>query len=271
VVAPQSVSADCLKTKEPLMSNKYLDKLIKDSSDKQLFNKSYTPTKSIKSTVNIYSFKTFWTMKKEREESNASILIWSVIYALSFLTLFFLFASNSTEFYHKYLKIFFILLSALCVFRILYYYLQTMITYPFYINWIKRMPFTITGWSGLFSYDGFYDHETWIKECTLSISCKPCSDYYRNALYSSLLLFCNKANRTFVRYHDGNLITWKNNRDSISGSCNCKIIGKLFRYIIIDLKKIHNITNIIDSVNIEIDNIVVNASEVETANSAAST
>lgn len=47
------VSADCLKTKKPLMSNKYLDKLIKDSSDKQLFKKSYTPTESIKNFSHI--------------------------------------------------------------------------------------------------------------------------------------------------------------------------------------------------------------------------
>lgn len=253
------------------MSNKYLDKLIKESLNKQHFNKPQTRTESIKRTVNIYSFKTFWAMKNEREESNASIFLWSVIYAICFLTLFYLFISISTGVYFKYLKILFIVLSALCVFRMFYYHLQSIITYPLYINWIKRIPFTITGWSSLFSYDGFYDHEIWINECTLSISCKPCSDYHRNALYSSLVLFCNNANRTFTKYYDDNLITWKNNGDSVSGSCNCKIIGKLYRYIIIDLKKIHNITDIIDSVNIRIDNIVLNASELETANSAAST
>jgi len=254
------------------MSNKYLDKLIKESSsNNQQFNKAQVRTETINNTANIYSFKTFWAMKNEREESNASIFLWSVIYAICFLTLFYLFISTSTELYYKYLRILFIALSALCVFRIFYYYLQSIMTYPSYINWIKRMPFTISGWSSLFNHDGFYDHELWINKCTLSISCKPCSDYHRNALYSSLLLFCNNANRTFLKYHDDNLITWENNSDTISGSCNCKIIGKLYRYIIIDLKKIHSITNIIDSVNIRIDNTFVSASELETSNSAAST
>jgi len=251
------------------MNDKYLDKLIRKSSSGNNNTVTAKRKPASRSSVNPYSFRSYWKIRQQWDESGIAIFAWSFVYALCFLSLFFFFIMPASEIMIS-LRIVSTALCFLCIIKIFYYHIKTVFTYPFYIKWEKRMPFNVYGWADLLKYDGFSNHDKWLNKCIITLSIKASSEYYVNAMKASMELFCKDTNRTFDKYYSESLARWDFDNNVLDGSCNCIIIGKIYRYITGDLTKIHKITEMIESVSIITDNKILVAPEIETSNTADS-
>lgn len=220
--------------------------------------------------MKVFSFRTYWAMRAEREETRLTTFLWSFVYAASLITLFFLLITPVQSAIVTQPKPIFLAAVVLCLFRILYFYLATLCSYPQYLKWINKMPFTVSGWDKLFG-PHFLDHEKWIQLTTVQIISKPGSAAQKTALQQTLKNFCRQANRTQERYYTDGLVPWKTEANSISGSCNCKITGKIYRFLNKDLKRFHHQHRIIDKIKIRSDNKTLEVSALETDNTAAAT
>ncbi len=252
------------------MNEKYLDRLIRESSSGS-DNVKKTGRKPVsRPPVKSYSFGTYWKIKHERVETRFAIFAWSAIYAVCFLSLFYFFVIPVSA-PVIYLRALAVILCSLCIIRIFYYHIKTVVTYPSYFRWERRMPFNVYGWADLLQYDGFFNNEKWMHKCIITISVRATSEYYTKALKASMGLFCRNANIVYDRYHSDTLRKWDFDNNVLDGSCNCVVAGIIYRYITGDLKKIHNITQMIESVSIITDNKILVAPEIETSNTAEST
>jgi hypothetical protein len=111
-------------------------------------------------------------------------------------------------------------------------------TYPFYVNFDRRLSFPLTGWETLVSPDNFSSLSHWRSECGLTVEVIDDSEQFGELVRSVFYLFCHRTRQVYDAYETSDTEPWKFDRYELRGRCNCTIAGYLYSMIRRDLDRI---------------------------------
>ena len=123
-------------------------------------------------------------------------------------------------------------------------------TYPFYINWDKKLHFKVSGWEELVSSRNFTNPLFWRSGCSLSITATDGTDDFKEAIHSIFYLFCHRAWPVYGAYESEDSEPWEYTGFTLRGRCNCTVAGYIYSMIKKDLNRIAEATGAIREITI---------------------
>lgn len=192
------------------------------------------------------SFKIFWAIRGYRIESMTATIVWSFIYSVCFLFLFMSFLMNGFELV-MHIRLTALLLSVSCLFRIYFIEIRTVFQFLYYIIFLQKISFNITGLNELLHYP-FINDETWIKSISITIKLKNEKTFgEEERIKYKIHQFYLKANAVTYEYYEQESLNWSlsENQLSATGGLNQTILGMIFRLIYFTLsafKAIESVT-----------------------------
>jgi hypothetical protein len=210
-----------------------------------------------------YAFTTYWAMRAEWAPSMKLLFVWSIVYALCFFSTVYLAAARSANPAMELPLHVSLILSTLCVLKIVHHQLAAVLTYPLYPRWLQRLAFRVEGWEALAGFAGFADRSNFMGVCTIALDLNEHDGYGSRVMEAALDLFCLEANRAFLKFYDNpDFKTFSHSGNTASGSVNCAIAGKMYRFIKRELRRINRELSIIARVELRVNNTIVTATEL---------
>ena len=123
-------------------------------------------------------------------------------------------------------------------------------TYPFYLNWDKKLHFKVTGWEDLVSSRNFANHRFWRSGCSISITATGTTEDFREGVQSIFYIFCHRTGPVYRFYESEDSEPWSYTGLTLRGRCNCTIAGQIYSMIKKDLNRIAEATGAIREITI---------------------
>lgn len=128
--------------------------------------------------------------------------------------------------------------------------LLTILSYPLYSAWDKRLPFQVEGWDKMLSLPGFGDHHWWT-DCHLSVELRDPQGSMPDVMKDALYLLRERIN-TVVRNYMSPGSTWHYDKAAAGGAANIRVAGMLYRFIRCELVAIARETGSTGMVRIDV-------------------
>ncbi len=123
-------------------------------------------------------------------------------------------------------------------------------TYPFYINWDKKLHFRVSGWEDLVSSRNFTNARFWRTGCSISITATDTTEEFREGVQSMFYIFCHRTGPVYGAYESEDSEPWSHTGFTLRGRCNCTVAGYIYSLIKRDLDKIAGATGAIREITI---------------------
>ena len=117
------------------------------------------------------------------------------------------------------------------------FFIFTLLRYPSYFNWRRRLPFSVEGNFDVLAADR--SATDWWRECTIRVELDQPTDDRVAAVEAALRIFAVGANRSIYKTQWGRIDHWKATELSASGDANARVAWKMIRLIAGDLRDLH--------------------------------
>jgi hypothetical protein len=109
--------------------------------------------------------------------------------------------------------------------------IYSIVTYPAYINWYRKIHCRLSGWEDLVSSRNFTNPRFWRNGCSISITAADTTEEFKKGVQSIFYIFCHRTRPVYGAYESKDSEPWSYTGLTLRGRCNCTIAGQIYSMI----------------------------------------